>query len=99
MKTITAEEVESKLVAGEALNLIDVREPEEVAEGHIPNIKHIPLGDLEARLSELNKETPYIIVCRSGNRSGKATTFLEENGFDVTNMTGGMLDWSGEVTK
>lgn len=99
MNTITTEEVQSKLEAGEQLNLIDVREPEEVAEGHIAGITHIPLGDLEARLGELNKETPYIIVCRSGNRSGKATALLTEHGYNATNMVGGMLDWAGDVTK
>ena len=98
MNIITAAEVQNKLEAGEQLNLIDVREPEEVAEGHIAGVTHIPLGDLEARLGELNKETPYVIICRSGNRSGKATELLTANGFDATNMVGGMLDWAGEVT-
>lgn len=99
MKTISTVEVQKKLEAGETLNLIDVREPEEVAEGHIAGINHIPLGDLEARLNELNKETPYIIICRSGNRSGKATDLLTANGYDATNMVGGMLDWAGDITK
>lgn len=99
MKTITTTEVQEKLQAGEQLHLIDVREREEVAEGHIAGITHIPLGELEARLDELNKDTPYVIICRSGNRSGKATELLNDNGYNATNMVGGMLEWAGEVTK
>lgn len=97
MKTILPEEVQAKLAAGEAINLIDVREVSEVEAGHIPGITHIPLGLLEFRMHELDKNTPYIMVCRSGGRSGQATAFLEGQGFDVTNMLGGMLEWSGEV--
>ncbi|MEK4521861.1 rhodanese-like domain-containing protein [Psychrobacillus sp. FSL W7-1457] len=97
MKTILPEQVQQKLQAGEDLNLIDVREVAEVESGHIPGIIHIPLNLLEFRLHELDKTKPYIMVCRSGGRSGQATTFLESQGFDVTNMSGGMLEWNGEV--
>ena len=97
MKTILPEEVRSKLEAGENLHLIDVREVAEVEAGHIPGITHIPLGLLEFRMNELDKKTPYIMVCRSGGRSGQATAFLESQGYDVTNMSGGMLEWTGEV--
>lgn len=97
MKSITANEVEELLSQGKKLNLIDVREVSEVQEGHIPGIINIPLGLLEFRMHELNKDTPYIMVCRSGGRSGQATSFLQEQGFDVTNLTGGMLSWSGEI--
>ena len=97
MKTIQPVEVQEKLAAGQNLNLIDVREVAEVEAGHIPGITHIPLGLLEFRMHELDKKTPYIMVCRSGGRSGQATAFLEAHGFDVTNMTGGMLEWMGEL--
>lgn len=97
MKSISTTEVQEKLEAGEQLNLIDVREVGEVAEGHIPGIVNIPLGLLEFRMHELDKNKSYIMVCRSGGRSGQATAFLEAQGYDVTNMTGGMLDWSGDV--
>lgn len=97
MKTITTVEVQEKLAAGEKLNLIDVREVEEVEAGKIPGITHIPLGLLEFRMNELDKKVPYIMVCRSGGRSGQATAFLEQQGFDVANMNGGMLNWAGEV--
>lgn len=97
MNEITAKEVQQRLERGEGLNLIDVREVAEVQEGHIPGIINIPLSLLEFRMNELDKSTPYIIVCRSGGRSGKATDFLSSHGYDVANMTGGMLDWEGEI--
>ena len=97
MKTILPQEVQAKLQAGEALNLIDVREVDEVQAGHIPGITHIPLGLLEFKMNELDKNKPYIMICRSGGRSGQATMFLESQGYNVTNMTGGMLEWAGEV--
>lgn len=97
MKTIQPEEVQAKLEAGEALKLIDVREVDEVEAGHIPGIIHIPLGLLEFKMNELDKSESYIMVCRSGGRSGQATAFLQSHGFDVTNMEGGMLAWNGEV--
>lgn len=97
MKKITAKELEQKIEAGEKVNLIDVREDEEVKAGMIPGAKHIPLGDIPDRLTEVAQDEHYYIVCRSGGRSGKACTFLEENGYDATNVTGGMLDWEGEV--
>jgi rhodanese-related sulfurtransferase len=97
MKEITAKEVQQDIEQGQALNLIDVRELDEVESGHIPGIIHIPLGLLEFRMHELNKNKPYVIVCRSGGRSGNATRFLEHQGFDVSNMVGGMLAWEGKV--
>lgn len=97
VKAITTAELQQKLAAGEALHLIDVREVGEVAEGHIPGSVNIPLGLLEFRMHELDKKKPYIMVCRSGGRSGQATAFLEAQGYDVTNMTGGMLEWTGDV--
>lgn len=97
MKTISSEEVQEKIEAGEKLHLIDVREVAEVEAGHIPGIVNIPLSLLEFRMHELDKNTPYIMVCRSGARSMQATMFLDSYGYDVSNMVGGMLEWKGEV--
>lgn len=97
MKSITPMELNEKMLAGEQLNIIDVREVEEVKEGHIPNIIHIPLGLLEFKMHELDKNKSYIVVCRSGGRSGQATMFLDSYGYDVTNMVGGMLEWQGKT--
>lgn len=96
MKELTAKEVQERLESGEKLNLLDVREVEEVKEGHIPGIINVPLKLLEFKMHDLDKSVPYIVLCRSGGRSSKAVQFLEAYGFDVTNMQGGMLEWEGK---
>ncbi|KAF0815694.1 MULTISPECIES: rhodanese-like domain-containing protein [Cytobacillus] len=97
MKVMTAKEVETLLLEGKKIDIIDVREVDEVAEGKIPGAINIPLGLIEFRMHELDKSKEYIIVCRSGARSGRASQFLESYGFNVINMTGGMLSWEGKV--
>ncbi|RVT62615.1 rhodanese-like domain-containing protein [Niallia taxi] len=97
MKRITAKEVETLLNEGKNLNIIDVREAKEVAAGKIPSTINIPLRLVEFRMHELDKAKEYIIVCRSGARSSRATQLLKGNGFNVINLTGGMLVWEGIV--
>ena len=96
MTNITPLEVKERLDAGEALHLVDVREPEETAEYNIGGIA-LPLGDIQnmeiESIADL-KEKEVICYCRSGKRSATAALFLEQNGFtDVKNLTGGMLEW------
>ncbi|CAM3243902.1 rhodanese-like domain-containing protein [Filibacter tadaridae] len=95
MKEISTTELQELLEKGQQLNLVDVREADEVASGMIPGAIHIPLGDVPARMDELDKSKPYILICRSSGRSGRAGEFLDEQGYDVTNMIGGMLAWEG----
>ncbi|KAA9022625.1 rhodanese-like domain-containing protein [Niallia endozanthoxylica] len=97
MREMTAKEVETLFNEGKTLNIIDVREVDEVAAGKVPGAVHIPLGLVEFRMHELDKAKEYIMVCRSGARSGRATQFLESYGFNVINMVGGMLAWEGKV--
>jgi|SRR5690606_4079704 len=97
MKQLTAKEVETLLSEGTTLNIIDVREVDEVAAGRIPGSVNIPLGLIEFRMNELDKSKEYVMVCRSGGRSGRASQFLEGQGFKVINMEGGMLAWEGKV--
>ncbi|WP_449621385.1 rhodanese-like domain-containing protein [Robertmurraya sp. Marseille-Q9965] len=94
---ITTEELEKKIENGEELNLIDVREDEEVAEGMIPGAKHIRMNDIPARLDELDKDKEYIFICRSSRRSENVCYYLQDQGYKVRNMVGGMLDWKGEI--
>lgn len=96
MKRITTDELQQRLEAGEDLNIIDVREADEVAAGMIPGAKHIPLGEIENRVSELGDTKPYYMVCRSGARSGRASEFLNDQGVEAINVEGGMLNWNGE---
>ncbi|CEG28262.1 rhodanese-like domain-containing protein [Bacillus sp. B-jedd] len=97
IKTITTDELKQKLDAGEKLELIDVREDEEVAYGMIPGAKHIKMNDIPARLDELDSDKEYIFICRSGGRSFNVCHYLKQHGYKVTNMEGGMLEWEGDV--
>ncbi|WP_422659560.1 rhodanese-like domain-containing protein [Paenibacillus sp. EC2-1] len=97
MKEITPKEVEQRLNEGESLDIIDVRETEEVEAGKIPGAINIPLGLVEFRKQDLDKSKEYIMVCRSGGRSGRATEYLESQGYNVINMAGGMLAWEGKT--
>ncbi|MGE7601647.1 rhodanese-like domain-containing protein [Peribacillus sp. NPDC097675] len=95
MKEISTSEVETLLNQKAPVNIIDVREVDEVKMGKIPNAMNIPLGLIEFRLQDLDKSKEYIMVCRSGGRSSKVVKLLENHGFQVSNMTGGMLAWKG----
>jgi rhodanese-related sulfurtransferase len=97
IKIITTEELEKKIENGEELNLVDVREDEEVAEGMIPGAKHVKMGEIPARVNEFDKDKEYIFICRSSRRSENVCHYMQEQGFKVVNMAGGMLDWKGEV--
>jgi len=97
MKEVTATELQKLLKEPSKVEVIDVRETMEVQMGMIPNAIHIPLGEIQSRMSELEKKKEYVIVCGSGNRSGVATQFLQAYGYDAANMVGGMLDWNGEI--
>ncbi|WP_409251717.1 rhodanese-like domain-containing protein [Bacillus sp. SCS-153A] len=96
-KTITTDELKKKLEQGETLEMVDVREDEEVEEGMIPQAKHIKMGEIPESLDKFDKDKEYILICRSGNRSGKVSQFLHEKGYKVVNMEGGMLAWEGET--
>ncbi|MBP6787220.1 MAG: rhodanese-like domain-containing protein [Candidatus Promineofilum sp.] len=74
--------------------LLDVREPDEYAAGHIPGITLIPMGEVASRLSELPRDKEIIVTCRTGNRSSQVADLLREQGFtNVHNMTGGIVAW------
>ena len=74
--------------------LLDVREPWEYEEAHIPGVTLLPMGEVASRLSEIPTDKEVIVTCRSGNRSGQVADFLRQNGFDnIHNMSGGILAW------
>ncbi|WP_426564373.1 rhodanese-like domain-containing protein [Angustibacter sp. McL0619] len=74
--------------------LIDVREDDEWAAGHIEGALHLPMSEVPARLADLPEADPLYIVCRSGNRSGRAAAWLNGQGIDSVNVAGGMQAWA-----
>ncbi|WP_243640407.1 rhodanese-like domain-containing protein [Nocardioides jejuensis] len=88
--TVSLDQVPHPLPEG--LHVLDVREPEEWAHGHIEGALHVPLGILPARFSEL-PDGQTLVVCKVGGRSAQAVMWLQRQGLDVVNLDGGMLDW------
>lgn len=79
-----------------SVQLVDVRQPKEYQEQHIPGAVLIPLGELKDRIDELTPDLPTIVYCRSGVRSKAGCQILRDNNFtDVLNMAGGILQWNG----
>ncbi len=74
--------------------LLDVREPQEWAAGHAPEATHIPLGQLGQRTAEIPVDQTIYVICRSGNRSGRAAEALNGAGWTAVNVAGGMQDWA-----
>ena len=88
----------TQLINREDAFIVDVREADEYASGHLPDAKHIPLGKLAERLGELEKfkDKPIIVCCASGMRSNKACAELKKQGFDkLYNLAGGVDAWVG----
>ena len=74
--------------------VLDVREPAEFEQGHVPGAVSIPQADLALRLDELPRERELLVVCAGGTRSLRAAKFLKQVGFpNVTNMQGGTSGW------
>jgi rhodanese-related sulfurtransferase len=75
--------------------LLDVREPDEYAAGHVPGARLVPMMEIPARLSDVPTDADVVVVCRSGGRSGQVVSYLQANGWDnVRNLAGGMQDWA-----
>lgn len=97
---IQAFELKAMLSQAQPPVVLDVREPSEYAEGHIPNAVLLPLGTLEKDPPKLPKENPVVTVCRSGRRSAIAADILTRAGFTkVYNLSGGMLAWPYETVR
>ncbi|MBN2419046.1 MAG: sulfurtransferase [Deltaproteobacteria bacterium] len=99
VKSISADEAK-KLLSGTSLsdmNILDVRQPKEYEEEHIPGAKLIPIADLNSRLSELDPDKPTLVYCAIGGRSRVAAQMLAGKDFSrVLNLTGGIKAWNGE---
>lgn len=98
IKEITPVEVEKEISKESDVRIIDVREDAEVIHGMIPTAEHIPMNDIPQELSRLDKDKEYILVCRSGRRSWNVAEYMQQEGYKVRNMSGGMLEWDGELT-
>lgn len=93
---MTNEELLTEINSGESMTILDVREPAEYAFGHIPFAVSIPLGELDAKVEQLNAADTIYVICRTGTRSDMAAQKLSEKGFaNVYNVVPGMSKWNG----
>jgi adenylyltransferase/sulfurtransferase len=99
MPEITATELKQRMDNGDDLQIIDVREADEVAIGTIPNTIHIPLGQIINRMAEIDPARETIVHCKMGGRSARAIMALKQSGFagNLINLKGGIIAWSNEV--
>ena len=99
VEEITATELKKRLDAGDDIQLIDVRQPEEYGFAKIEGAKLIPLGELPSRVGELDPNREVIFQCKSGVRSARAVEFLQQSGFkgSIKHLLGGITAWSNEV--
>jgi rhodanese-related sulfurtransferase len=83
----------AELLAQNAIQLIDVRQPHEHDAGRIPGDRLVELAELATQANTLDREKPIVFYCRSGSRSAMATEAFRAAGFNAHNMAGGLLEW------
>ena len=94
IKNIDAHELKQMMKIDKYIQLIDVRENYEFNDEHIDGAKLIPLGQLQARINEIDKDKKAVMICRSGARSSYAAQFLVQKGYKhIYNLSGGMMMW------
>jgi rhodanese-related sulfurtransferase len=94
---ISPAEFLSRRQNGEDLTLLDVREAWELGVASVPDVVHIPMGEIASRIGELDASKETVVLCRSGKRSLEVAKYLQGNGFRTANLAGGILAWSRDV--
>ncbi|MGH8982237.1 MAG: rhodanese-like domain-containing protein [Acidimicrobiales bacterium] len=94
---VRADELRSRLDSGEPVFVLDVREPEEVAEWPFPGAHHVPLGELGERTGELPLDAPVVVVCHLGTRSALAAEALTRAGWPAESLAGGIEAWEASA--
>jgi rhodanese-related sulfurtransferase len=99
MEEITPAELKQRLDKGDDIQIVDVREDNEVAVGRIPNSIHIPLGQVLNRMNEIDPNRETVMHCKMGGRSARAIEALQRSGFGgkLINLKDGIIGWSKEV--
>lgn len=98
MKNILPAELKAELAAGKKIHLLDVREAWEFQTASIAGSTLIPMGEIQARVAELDRASEVVVICHHGGRSMQVAVFLERQGFSsVHNLTGGVDAWARTV--
>ena len=98
MRHVSAVELKTRLEQQETPVLLDVREEWELARCQLPGTTWIPMGQIVARVNELDKNKETVVICHHGVRSWQVAKFLESVGFgDVINLSGGIDAWAKQI--
>jgi rhodanese-related sulfurtransferase len=97
-KTVMMNDVEQAMKKG-LIDVLDVREPEEYEEGHIPGAILAPISEFMNHIAKVEKTKHYYVVCYSGARSQVVAEYLGKQGYQVTNVMGGMSTYRGQQAK
>ena len=96
IKEIEATELAQWLEKEDHVQVVDIRQPQEVASGVVPGAEVMPMHTIPLRIQDIKQDKPVVLVCRSGARSAQACMFLAQNGYDnVYNLRGGIMGWAG----
>ena len=98
VREISAPELKARRDRGEQLQVVDVREAWELQLASIPDVVHVTMNEVPARMSELSRDAETIVMCHAGARSLRVAHFLANQGFtNVANLAGGIAAWSEQV--
>ena len=98
IREISVSELKARRDRGENPLVVDVREDWELQLARIPDVVHVPMNQVPARISELSRDAETIVMCHAGGRSLRVAQFLANQGFtNIANLTGGIAAWSEQV--
>ncbi|PXW30549.1 rhodanese-like domain-containing protein [Nocardia sp. 348MFTsu5.1] len=92
--SVPVSELPANFVGETTRVLLDVREPDEWANGHVPGALHIPLGDVPGRIDEIDMDADLYVICHAGGRSERVLGYLMQRGYEGVNVAGGMMSWA-----
>lgn len=90
---VTVTELNARLRQGERFQLIDVRSAQEYAEGHVPGAMNLPMDQAEARIDDLQRQDPVVLICQSGTRATVTCTILKSHHDGLVVLEGGTKAW------
>jgi rhodanese-related sulfurtransferase len=94
LPSVTVGELADLLAADATTPLVDVREPDEYAGGHVEGAVLVPMGVLPVRVDEIPRDRTVYVICHSGGRSGQVVGWLNQQGYDAVNVEGGTAGWA-----
>jgi rhodanese-related sulfurtransferase len=98
VREITPKELKVRLDAGEAIDIIDIREAWELHQSRLAEAMHIPMNDIPASLDRIPRDKPVVLMCHMGSRSAMVANWMQKQGYDnVYSLAGGIDRWAEEV--